>query len=88
MWIGITEEMQNKRSKQQNLIPPSFKAHTQNHKDIHKQRYADMFLYIPWDNEECFLGDSKSSIVCQTKEGLINFKESFDINEIDIYIIT
>ena len=39
---------------------------TQNHKDIHKQMYADMFLYIPWDNEERFLGDAKSSIeVCQ-----------------------
>ena len=39
---------------------------TQNHKDIHKQMYADMFLYIPWDNEERFLGDAKSAIeVCQ-----------------------
>ena len=32
----------------------------------HKQMYADMFLYIPWDNEERFLGHAKSSIeVCQ-----------------------
>ena len=39
---------------------------TQNHRDVHKQMYADMFLYIPWDNEERFLGDAKSSIVvCQ-----------------------
>ena len=38
---------------------------TQNHKDIHKQRYADMFLYIPWENEERFLGGSKCSIICQ-----------------------
>ena len=69
MWIGITEEMQNKRSKQQNLIPPSFKAHTQNHKDIHKQRYADMFLYIPWDNEERFLGDSKVPSFVKLRRG-------------------
>jgi hypothetical protein len=39
---------------------------TQDHKDIHKQMYADMFLYIPWVNEDRFLGDAKRSIeVCQ-----------------------
>ena len=39
---------------------------THDHKDIHKQMYADMFLFIPWDNEESFLGDAKRSIeVCQ-----------------------
>ena len=29
MWIGITEEVKNKRSKQHNWIQPSFKAHEQ-----------------------------------------------------------
>ena len=35
MWIVITEEVKNKRSKQHNWIQPSFKAHDQspmNHK--------------------------------------------------------
>ena len=27
MWIGITEEVKNKRSMQHNWIQPSFKAH-------------------------------------------------------------
>ena len=41
---------------------------TQKHKDIHKQMYADLFLYIPWENEEHFLGEAKSSMeVCQAK---------------------
>ena len=41
---------------------------TQKHKDIHKRMYADLFLYIPWENEEQFLGEAKSSIeVCQAK---------------------
>lgn len=39
---------------------------TQKHKDIHKQMYADLFLYIPWENEEQFLGEAKHSLeVCQ-----------------------
>ena len=41
---------------------------TQKHRDIHKQMYANLFLYIPWENEEQFLGEAKSSMeVCQAK---------------------
>ena len=41
---------------------------TQKHKDIHKRMYADLFMYIPWEDEEQFLGEAKHSIeVCQAK---------------------
>ena len=41
---------------------------TQKHKDIHKRMYADLFLYIPWENEEQFLREAKHSMeVCQAK---------------------
>ena len=45
---------------------------TQEHKDVHRQRYADMFLYIPWDNEEDFLGEaSRSFEACRAKWDLL-----------------
>ena len=32
----------------------------------HAQRYADMFLYLPWENEEQFLGEARiSEEACQ-----------------------
>ena len=41
---------------------------TKEHSDDHHQMYADMFLYIPWDSEEEFLGTAKNSIDdCQAK---------------------
>ena len=45
---------------------------TQDHKDNHRRMYADMFLYIPWDNEEDFLGDaSRSFEACRAKYDLL-----------------
>ena len=45
---------------------PSRVIHPKKHKDCHAQMYADMFLYLPWQNEEQFLGEaSKSKEVCQ-----------------------
>ena len=36
------------------------------HKDKHAQMYADMFLYLPWQDEKQFLGEaSRSKEVCQ-----------------------
>ena len=36
------------------------------HKDKHAQMYADMFLYLPWQDGEQFLGEaSRSEEVCQ-----------------------
>ena len=45
---------------------------TQEHRDVHRQMYADMFLYLPWDNEEDFLGEARRSFdVCQAKWNLL-----------------
>ena len=36
------------------------------HKDKHAQMYADMFLYVPWQDEEVFFGEaSRSEEACQ-----------------------
>ena len=36
------------------------------HKDKHAQMYADLFLYVPWQDEETFLGEaSRSEEACQ-----------------------
>ena len=35
---------------------------TQQHNDEHEQMYADMFLYIPWSDEEQFLGEAQRSL--------------------------
>ena len=41
---------------------------TQEHKEQHRQMYGDMFLYVPWENEEEFLGNARRSIDdCQAK---------------------
>ena len=40
MWIGINEEMQNKRPKQHNWIQPSFKAHECSPMDNRKSRIS------------------------------------------------
>ena len=47
-------------------VPPRV-IDTKKHKeDSHAQMYADMFLYLPWKDEEQFLGDaSRSEEVCQ-----------------------
>ena len=51
------------------------------HKDKHSQMYADMFLYLPWQNEEEFLGESsRSEEACQAlwddfKEMALDLKE-------------
>ena len=38
------------------------------HKDKHAQMYADLFLYVPWQDEETFLGEaSRSEEACQKK---------------------
>ena len=34
---------------------------SKNHKDDHRRKYADMFLYLPWEDEEEFLGESSRS---------------------------
>ena len=40
---------------------------TQEHSDAHRRMYANLFLYIPWDKEEEFLGRAKDSMQdCQT----------------------
>ena len=45
---------------------------TQVHEDVHRQMYADMFLYVPWDNEEDFLGEaSRSFEACRAKWDLL-----------------
>ena len=45
---------------------------TQEHKDVHRQMYADMFLYLPWDNEEDFLGEARRSFdACKAKWNLL-----------------
>ena len=45
---------------------------TQEHRDIHRQMYSDLFLYIPWDNEENFLGAaSRSPEECAAKWGIL-----------------
>ena len=45
---------------------------TQVHKDVHRQMYADMFLYVPWDNEEDFLGEASRSLeACRAKWDLL-----------------
>ena len=39
---------------------------TQEHGDEHSQMYADMFLYIPWSDENLFLGEARRSLAaCQ-----------------------
>ena len=39
---------------------------TKKHKDPHALMYSDMFLYLPWQDEEQFLGEaSRSMEVCQ-----------------------
>lgn len=41
---------------------------TEKHKDKHSQMYADMFLYVPWEDEEHFLGGARRSLeACQAK---------------------
>ena len=46
MWIGIPEEVKNKRSKQQNQIQPSFKAHKQKHSHMdHKYSRIENLEY-------------------------------------------
>ena len=35
-------------------------------KDMHARMYSDMLIYLPWDNEEEFLGEAcRSEDVCQ-----------------------
>ena len=39
---------------------------TWNHKGKHSQMYSDLFLYLPWENEEEFLGEaSRFEEACQ-----------------------
>jgi hypothetical protein len=38
-------------------VPPRV-IDTKKHKDLHAQLYADMFLYLPWQDEEQFLGEA------------------------------
>ena len=51
------------------------------HKDEHSKMYAAMFLYLPWQNEEEFLGEaSRSEEACQAlwdeyKEMALDLKE-------------
>ena len=36
------------------------------HMDKHEQMYADMFLYVPWQDEEVFFGEASRSVeACQ-----------------------
>ena len=36
------------------------------HKDEHSKMYADMFLYLPWQDEEEFLGEARiSEVACE-----------------------
>ena len=45
---------------------------TQEHRDVRRQMYADMFLYLPWDNEEDFLGEARRSFdACKAKWNLL-----------------
>ena len=34
---------------------------TKHHGSKHEQMYSDMFLYVPWENEEQFLGEARQS---------------------------
>ena len=34
---------------------------TKSHRTKHEQMYSDMFLYVPWENEEQFLGEARES---------------------------
>ena len=34
---------------------------TKHHGSKHEQMYSDMFLYVPWENEERFLGRARES---------------------------
>ena len=46
-------------------VPPRVIDHKKN-KDKHAQIYADMFLYLPWQDEEQFHGEaSRSEEACQ-----------------------
>ena len=45
---------------------------TQVHTEVHLQMYADMFLYVPWNNEEEFLGEASRSVeACRAKWDLL-----------------
>jgi hypothetical protein len=47
---------------------PRWVMDTQRHRDEHSKIYADMFLYIPWQDEERLFGDARRSLdVCQAK---------------------
>ena len=41
-------------------VPPRV-VYTNRHKDTHAQMYSDMFLYLPWQDEEQFLGEASRS---------------------------
>ena len=34
---------------------------TKHHGSKHEQMYSDLFLYVPWENEEQFLGEARES---------------------------
>ena len=36
-------------------------TNTKHHGSKHEQMYSDMFLYVPWENEERFLGEARES---------------------------
>ena len=40
---------------------PSIIDHKKHAAGTHEQMYADMFLYLPWQNEEEFLGEARRS---------------------------
>ena len=41
------------------------------HTDEHAQMYADMFLYVPWQDEEVFFGEASRSVeACQALRDL------------------
>ena len=49
---------------------PSVIDHKKHAAGTHDQMYADMFLYLPWDNEEEFLGEARrSEEVCKAMWG-------------------
>ena len=40
--------------------------YSKKYKDEHSKMYADMFLYLPWQDEEEFLGEAKiSEVACE-----------------------
>ena len=74
-WVPTTITIDHFKLSDSNIMKrkrkPSVIDHKKHAAGTHDQMYADMFLYLPWDNAEEFLGEARrSEEVCKAMWGV------------------